>query len=599
MKCFSAYLVLALLAPLGASAQNQMSYAGVINGDTVRLDDYAREIGRLTEYAAQRGATDPSDMMEQAWSDILRRKLVIQEASRRGLDLGVEEVDDILLNATPDFVKRGIVDAKGRFDRNLLRAMLYAPDSLVRANVGHLPAAERKQELDQLNASMNQLRERVGLIEVERRLKANVLSTFIVDTLQLRSRFRTDASFALADVILVPCQPEGPTPSVTEMETYHKAHAYDFVSPASMRRLAVLAWTLKATPRDSSVFLANIRSFVYMMNGAGTAPARDSIWTSVASTASTGSSRLSADSASHALFYSHVKGKRVGSAVGPIVHRTGIHVLLVDTVFAKKGKRLPDVSVRVMIAEFEPSRQTIDSVLRLVDKAAEDYERGMDLGEVATAYNRQIEVSPWFTDAEKIYGSYRLADVAFRTQRGAACDPIDTPERGVVLSVVVDSVPAGPMPFEAAAPAIATAIRRVNSCNARKDLAKTTRSLATRLDDGRLLFIEPPKGAQIARDLTIHANGMIGDVLYDSTATREIFSQPYPELIGPFLADKGWYVVNIVTLHKALDDEYPQWLNNNLETVTMDQQEKMWALFLADLRNRAEIDDNRWVFFRY
>ena len=35
--------------------------AGVVNGDTVWLDEYSREVGRLTEYSSQRGAVDPSD----------------------------------------------------------------------------------------------------------------------------------------------------------------------------------------------------------------------------------------------------------------------------------------------------------------------------------------------------------------------------------------------------------------------------------------------------------------------------------------------------------------------------------------------------------
>ncbi|MBK7032790.1 MAG: SurA N-terminal domain-containing protein [Ignavibacteria bacterium] len=587
-----------VLAPSQPSQQQRL-FAGTINADTVWLDEYSREVGRLTEMATQRGEVDPSDIMEQAWNDVIRRRILLQEAARRGLQLELREVDSILLEATPDFIRRGIVDEKGRFDKGLLTAMLYAPDSLIRINTPGMSTDQRANERAQLNASIAQLRERVGLMEMEKRLRAIVAKDHRFDTTGLRQRYRDVATSATVDVILIPCVKDLPSPNLADLKAYHKAHPTAFTSPLPMRRLAFISWPMAAAPIDSSLFLGNVNDFVGLLNKATSKRQRDSIWASVATTTSSGATRLSPDSASHRMFYASVKGKKPGTAVGPIKHSTGIHVLLVDTVHAKSAKIAGEISIRVIISEIEPSRQTIDSILRQVDEAAEMYERGMELSAIAGRFGRVPESSPWFTEEEKIYGSHRLVDVAFKTPVSVACDPIDTPERGAVLAIVVDSVPAGPMPFEAAVPRIAEALNRERGCEERRQLANTVKGLTSRLDDGLMFIGETPKEAQIARGLNVHSDGMIGEVLYDPTAAKEILAKPTPDLFGPFLAESGWYIVNISGVIKANDDEYPMWLEMRKETIEAEQIEAHWQSFVKGLRTNAIIEDNRWVYFRY
>lgn len=597
MQIFLSLLV--ILVAVSASAQEKRLTAGVVDGDTVWLDEYSREVGRLTEMATQRGQVDPSDLMEQSWNDLIGRRLMLKEAGRRGLKLDLREVDSVLLEATPEFVKRGIVDDKGRFDKVLLTAMLMSPDSLIRANTPGMTTEQRANERFQLNASIAQLRERVGLQEMESRLRSNVLRDFRFDTTGLRKRYRDVATSATADVILVPCLKDLPNPSVSELQAYHKAHASEFVTTLPMRRLASLSWPMNAAPVDSSLFLGNVRSFVGLLNGARTSRSRDSIWTSVASTTSSGQTRLSADSATHARFYALVKGKKIGTAVGPIMHPTGVHVLLVDSIYAKRSKHPGEISVRVIISDIEPSKQTVDSILKQVDEASELYERGIEFGAIAGRFGLSILTSPWFTDEEKLYGSHRLVDVAFKTQVGAACDPIDTPERGAVFSIVIDSVPSGPMPFEAAVPNVALAINRQRGCDARRELARTAMGLATRLEDGTLFFAEKLAEVQIARALSVHSDGMIGDRLYDPAAASEILAKQRPDLYGPFLGEAGWYVVNITGVIKANDDEYPMWIEMRKEDLENEQRDAKWQTFTAGLRASAVIDDNRWMYFRY
>lgn len=597
--------VIAALVCLGAielfaqPSTKGRAYAGVVNGDTIWLDEYSKEVGRRTEYTQQRGKVDPSEIMQQAWNELTQRKLLLRESVRLRVRVTNADVDSIFLSATPDFIKRGVVDNKGKFDLELLKAILYRPDSLIRANAQGMSEKERADELLQLRASVAQWREIIGLAETETRVRRAITDSVRLDTSMLRPRFREAATSATADVIYMPCQSNLPAPSLAEMESYFKANPQEFTTTQPMRRLAYLAWPMSAAPIDSALVLSNVKRFVGLLNAARSERTRDSLWRTVAGTTSSGTARLSPDSAAHASFYGLIKGKKRGTAVGPIGHASGVHVLLVDSVISIKGRKLPDVKVRVIVSEIEPSRQTVDSILRIVDDAAGLYDQGMELGVIAGRFGRTIELSPWFTDDEKIFGSYRLGDIAFRTQVAAACDPIDTPEKGVVLGIVVDSIDAGPMPFDAAASRVAMVLNRQRGCEARKDAMKTIMGVTTRLDDGVMFIAENPKGAQIMRNISIQGNGFIGEELYDPAAAKEILAKTTAELQGPFLGDLGWYIVNLTGIIKANDAEFPMWLELRTEDLLQERKQSVWDTYLQRLRADSVIEDNRWFYFRY
>lgn len=602
MRCI---LILCLLTgALSLSAQVRPTQAprplaGVINGDTVWLDEYSREIGRRTEYAQLRGQVDPPEIMQAAWEDIIRRRLLLRASVANGVVVSLSDVDSVLLTATPEYIRRGVVDDRGRFDAALLKSMVLRPDSIVRANMAGMPAANQEQEINQLKGTIAQWREFIGFAETESRLRRKVTSSVTLDTTGLRDRFRRTASTVTADIVLIPCAKDIPQPNVSELQAFHKANASAYTTPDPMRRLAILSWPMTAAPIDSSLVLGNIKQFVSLLNSARSSRQKDSIWNSVASTTSSGSIRLSPDSAAQAEFYGYVRGKKVGMAIGPILHRTGVHLLLIDSVAKVKGSKNPTVRARYIVTPIDPSKQTVDSILAVVNEAVSLYEEGIELGAVAGRFGRTITLSPWFTENQKLYGSYRLPNVAFRTQVAASCDPIDTPEKGVVMAVVVDSVPAGPLPFEAAIPAMSEAIMRSRGCDARRDLAKTVRGLSSRIDGGTLFLADRPKEAQIARGLTVTGDGFFGDAMVDVTAAREVLAKPTTDLYGPFLGDNGWYIVNITGINAANIDEFPMWLELKESDILEEQRSAAWDKFERDLRAAAVIDDQRWLYFRY
>ncbi|MBI2794218.1 MAG: SurA N-terminal domain-containing protein [Ignavibacteria bacterium] len=596
-------LLIQLVTLSGASANaqtpQQRPYAGIVNGDTIWLDDFSREVGRKAELYETVGSMNPSDIMEQTWNEIVMAVLLRQRAQTAGLTPTPAEIDSVLLSATPDFVMRGVVDDKGRFDKPLLLAMALNPDSLVEARGQKLTAQQRTEQAGQLKASMSELRSKVGHQLMLKRLKDKVTDTLVVDTTALRKRYQETSTTALVDLLYFPCPNITQEPTRPELEAYFESHSPNYTTTTEMRRMAMLTWPLVAAPVDSNLFLANIKAWIELLNKAKSAHETDSVWNEVASTIASGSTTLHPDSATHKQFYEACQGKKKGTAVGPFILSSGVHVLLVDSVFSEKGKKGKRIAIRVAITDIPPSKETVDSTLREVEVAVDMYDRGTVLNELATKFHKQIVFTPFFNSDTKIYDSYRLVDVAFQAHVRAATEPVDASALGIVFGVVTDSIPPGPLPLDAAVASVKADMQRELACKSIESVVKGYAGIVAVLEDGRMLVPEPPKGATILRDVTITMDGLIGESIVDPLAASVICGSATSGLMNAFRGDVGWYVVNVKSVSKARDEEFPMFMKANGQGLVDEQRSAYWEVWKSTLIKQSVIEDRRWMYFRY
>lgn len=591
---------LAWSQPLRPVDSNAVPVVGIVNGDTVWLDLFSRDVGRRLELQSMGTQQSQADVVEAAWNDVVRRRLLMQEAKRRGIGVTEKQIDSVLLTATPEYVRRGVVDSKGQFDLATLRGMLYQPDSLVRARLG---ADATKADLDvqtaSLRESVQELRDRLSDVVLEERLRAVLNSTFVADSAALRAEFERAAVRATVEVAIMPCTPRVAEPEEQELRRYYDLHTFDFKTDTPLRRIAFLSWSMAASKSDSATILTNITRFVSDINARKNKKQRDSLWMTVAALTLSGEVTLHPDSAATRELYAGVRlGAALGSAMGPITNSEGVHVFLVDSVIAL-GKGRSAYKVRGIATTIEPTQKTVDSVLRDVQRAIDLYENGTELGAVAQQYGKRIDISPFFSRDQALFGSYRLADVAFNSQKTAASEPVDTPEKGVVLGVVVDSVDVGVIPFEAAFDHVRKVVRRDRACMDTKVDARKLFGMVTRLPEGPMFLAETPKGVKILRNVSVVSDGMIGDELFDPIAAREILAHSEPGLFGPFLGDAGWYIANTLQ-HVAPDPkEMTMFLDLRGSDLLQMQRDSAYDKWFLTIRRNATVVDNRWIYFRY
>lgn len=428
-------------------------------------------------------------------------------------------------------------------------------------------------------------------------LQNHVTRSVQADTSALYQEYLNRYTTANVDVIYLPCSRSTTTiPPDSILLAYYAQKKQQYVSMKPLRRLACLTWPLRASPVDTSLMVNNIDAFVRLLNDAKTSRSRDSIWTSVAETVPSGTGILHRDSAAQSAFYAVVhaasNGKRTGIAVGPIQHPTGVHVFLVDSVRAGR------YAVRVIIPDIEPSRETVDSIMQEVRTAQQMFRNGRPLVELASTFGRTVELSPYLSSEAKLFESYRLVNEAFTTSVGNAIDPIDTPERGAVLAVVVDSLPAGQMDFDDVRDRVLADWQRDQACgDLRTDMLRI-QAVTTVLDDGRMMLGAPLSGAVVERDVLVDASGTIGS-LNDPLAAQALRAATTSGMIGPFRGTNGWYLANVHYVVRATAEDYPQMRDNVLATITNEQKKLAWEMFLRNLLDSASIEDRRGRYFRF
>jgi len=585
---------------LSAAPQDQRPWVGVVNGDTLALDNFARDVGRRMELAASVGKADMADAVQAAWTDAVTQSIVKDEAQRRTIYVTDANVDSLLNSSPPDFVRRGFVDEKGRFDTRLLHGLLANPDSVVKASLGSSVSADRiQEEIDGLRASIQDLRNRLRTMMIEDRLRQQVLrEEFSVDSARLREAFVRAAERCNVNLVLLPCASTVAEPDERQLQQYHASRPWEFTSTESLRRFAYIAFAMTPSASDSVRTLDNVRRFVRDINAERTERRRDSLWSAVSSVTRSFTTVLHPDSTTTNTIYAALKGAARGRAYGPIRDGADYVVVLVDSVSTvSRGRKV--YLVRGIRTIVEAGKTTIDSVLTLVDSAATMYDSGEEFGSVAQKFKKTVELGPWVTPQQKVFGSYRLADVIHSTPRLVLCDPVDTPEKGVVVAVVVDSLPAGPLPFDAARDRVHEAYRRRQSCLDVRTEARRLAAVVKVLPEGTFFVGEKPANARILRSVTVDRNGFIGEELFDPAAVKEILKNTEPGLYGPFVGDLGWYMTHIISYEPAEPREFPLWLQLRGEDAVAEQQQEFWTSWLQRQRTTARIIDNRWLTFRY
>jgi len=586
----AAFLFLCFFSSAPSSASD-VPVAGIVNGDTISLADFARDVGRRRELYSLVGDADQADVVEFAWNDAVRNVLYTQEARRRRITFSDSEIDRLLLASPPDYIRRGIVDANGRFDAALLRAMVVNPDSLAASKPG-ASAQQRAANAARLRATVADLRHRLRTEYTRQAVRNAVLATFSIDSAALLGEYRRATTYAIVDFVRLPCAPYADPPTTEELDDWFTLYRQRYAFAEPSRRLAFLSWPVIPSRGDTARVTTGLRAFARELRAAKPR-SKDSLLLAVTSQARVLTLTLHRDSASTRPLFDACKGQRRNDVAGPVIHNGDAVLLIVDSVGTAA---IRTTAIRLPI---EAGPAVVDSVLSLASQAQEAYDGGEELGSVAHRFGKNIGITPWFARSAKLHGSYRLAHMAFATPLGMACDVVDVPELGIVLAVVADSAEAGPMSKDAAMDALRNDVVRDKACMARTRLAKVQHGLVTLTPEQQMFVAERLPGSSVHRDVTIDSDGFMTGGERDTTLFSAIIEASTVGQVGPILGDLGWYSVNIRQIVQPVDDEYPRFLAERGEELVNTQRDRAIETFEINLHRTATIIDQRWMTFRY
>ncbi|MBU3742012.1 MAG: hypothetical protein FGM24_06960 [Candidatus Kapabacteria bacterium] len=591
------FLIVMLTLTSVMSAQRRPTYhVGSVNNDTIKLETFSQDVGRRLELASMAGSTTEAQVIERAWNDYVRQSLIRQEAAARKIVVTATDVDNMLLSDPPAFVRQGFADEKGKFLPDVLRATLSNPDSLLRAQNPKASAGEIRMQTAELRQTMNELRAQVQSIMLEQRLRNAVIDSLPVDSNALRRTHAEVSSSCTADVVYLPCAASTTQASDLELRAWYTREQHRYIAQRPMRKLALLTFSLRPSAMDTADFM-KIASDMTAMWKKASPQIRKGIVDGFTKQSGVRTATIAKDDAQLAAIFEAATTHREGDMFGPIFIGASSYYVILDKAATKQR---PSIDVRMLRMPTQMSPQRKDSVMRAVDEAMRMYEGGAELGEVAARHKAALTVTRWLTAADSIRGSYKIVDLAFATQIGAACDPVETPEQSIVVAVVADSVDAGQIPFEKVIDDVRAEVLRDRACIDRARAAASMKALCTRLDDGLMVIAEQMQGMTVQRDVTIERAGTIAGEVMDTTLAAAVYKEQRPGLIGPVMGSRGWYVVNIQSIVRESPQGFATWLASSTGKDMVEiYREAAWQKYLYDLEQRATITDNRWMYFNY
>lgn len=204
-----------------SGAGGRSGIVGKVNGDPIRIEEFNRVYNQMVEQLrAQRELQEGEDsyVREQAWQQIVRAKLMDQEARRRGIEVTPEEIKAAIRLTPPDFLMQApVFQTDGQFDYRKYLSELENPNS-------QLP--------------WSQVEAAVATQLPTQKLQEDVVAGAKVSEGDVRDRFLLqNETLHLKFVGFYPDSFEIDTTRIggADIESYYKAHPEEFTGPAEVK----------------------------------------------------------------------------------------------------------------------------------------------------------------------------------------------------------------------------------------------------------------------------------------------------------------------------------------------------------------------------
>lgn len=550
---------------------------GRVNGEPITYEEWNLVYRNLYEQQQRQNPGQPINaalarqIEEAAWDQVVTQKLISQELRRRSIDVTEAELRQAArTQPPPEFINNAMFQTNGQFDPGKYAAFLSSP-------------AVDNQMLMQLEAYYRDVIPRSKLFyEV-------TSGTYITDSELWRifrdARETVSIKFIALDPDRMIADAAVSVPA-RDIERYYKEHRDDFKRPASAKVRYVLI-NRAPTAQDTAAALARAQRV------------RAAALTDFAQAAST----ESADSVSRAqngnlgkirrgmtvpAFEQAAFAQPVGQVSEPVLSQFGYHIIRVNS---REGE---EADVSHILIPIERSPEYEERLLNLAD-SLETMGETMSLAEAARRMNLRVREGEINDAAPVLAGVGDASDAAqwaFREveEAGEVSSVFETPT-AYYMAELVSKVDEGTPPLEQ----VSAEIERILKLEKKVELAKPqARTLLQRIRNGESMdavaagarLTAQPAGPFTRLDIVPgmgRANAAIGTA----------FGMKPGQLSDVVESENMLYIIQLVEKKEADRQEFEAQKEQQRERTTPARAEQRWNMFLAALREDAEIIDNR------
>ena len=286
-----------------------------------------------------------------------------------------------------------------------------------------------------------------------------------------------------------------------------------------------------------------------------------------------------------------------GSIIGPIESRFGSHIINVRDKRSEDGKE--QVLASHILLKVEASPTTLSELSRtatLFSYDAQDsgFTYAANSNYLAILNHENIDKS---SSRIRTIGALRSGvKFAFNNKVKSVSDVLENDQYFTVLHI--DSlIEAGYRSFDNVRPQLLSTVKRLKQKTASRDLIDEMVIELNANEESLRFIIENQKRFDNVKDESKTINEAFTSIGRSSFVTGALLNASKGELLGPLETNRGWTLIHVKGIAPIDSSEYEvqrESLKNSLITRRQNQHLQAW---LDDLKNNAEIVDNRNFFY--
>lgn len=559
---------------------------GVINGQKISHQQFVEALRDASRQAKARNNAEPeeSQLISQIWDQMVAQILYAQQIEAHEIAVSDAEVNFINRNQPVEWVQnQEVFQTDGNFDPEKYGRFLDDP--------GTYSSPERNQFVLSAEYAVRQavliskLQEMVaGGVRVT---SAEVREAFVRQKEKVRVAYAAIEAYSIADSLV--------SVSDEQIQAYYSGHPDEFHREAAVNA-SFVAFEKKPSAADEADAEAEIRDLLAEVRAGGefAALARSH-------SEDPGSAERGGDLG----FFG--RGRMVkpfeeaafalepGAISEPVRSQFGWHILKVEE---RKGQGDGlEVRARHILLKIRPGRDTLDS-LRL---ESERFQERADEADFLTAVAEQglqaketgfITAGGYFPLLGKRTSG--LVNSFLSASPGRVSPPYET-EQGIYVFVLLARREAGPQPLDEVYNRIATKLKTTEKVN-----VASTR-MAPLLEDVRsgrsLEDAAHSRDIRFAESKPFSRDDFVQGVGRRNAFTGAAFRLETGTTSGVVATDRGAYVLQLLEKEPIDEVEFKAEVPKLVERLRAEKQNEVLAAWFSDLKEQAEIIDNRHLFY--
>lgn len=281
----------------------------------------------------------------------------------------------------------------------------------------------------------------------------------------------------------------------------------------------------------------------------------------------------------------------VGSIVGPVETQFGFHIINVT------DKKSDEIKFTELTLVPVISQGTRNAIFRQAQTIKEKVSSGTAIDTVAKQMKLEAQTTAFFRRATPILGSRALTNFAFDNDMSAVTEPTEIKGTGLIVAQVTDSRLLGIKPLADVKEDIRLRLVQTKKLDLLKSKAEDLAKRLSGLDSlTKAKTIDPSLNVMTAN--TVKDNGSIQGAGLDMSFAAHVFLSPVGKITGALRGERGYYILQVLARKDADMKNFAAQRVGLVQGERNKAQGMSFFRWKTELRDRADIEDNRGKFFR-